>query len=218
MKKMILFTVLSFRSLILLAQATDFIVNQDTYAAPFKQVVVEGGVTIPIGKLSNMMNVSPNVGFWYRIPKENNIIQNIGFSINFPKSQNFNYVNDNYTTEIKSFSGLLGVKMDKLFWINEQKHRNLEWSSVIGYGFYFFDDVRARAEYATWSASKKDQEDKPAFIKPFSTVHLAQGFKINLKNFGIYTRYNYAPYSIFTDIIDNNFGAHSVSVGFYYRQ
>jgi hypothetical protein len=165
----------------------------------FQYVTVEGGVTIPVGKLKNTMNIAPNI-------------------VNFPKSTTIHYRNDDFQTETKSLSGIIGFRFDQNYSLHRAKQIDIGWSSIAGYGFYFFDDVRARAEYESLPPSKKDKDEKPIFIRPFSTVHIGQGIQLRIRDFGIQARYNYAPYALFSDIIDDRFGAHSISVGLFYRQ
>ncbi|TJZ62907.1 hypothetical protein FAZ15_00955 [Sphingobacterium olei] len=193
-------------------------VSAQTKDSTFKYVEVEAGATIPLGNLKNTMNVAPNIGVWVRQPYTEKSIWAFGFSVNFPKKTTFQYINDDYETETKSFSGVIGFRLDKHYTLNKAKNIDIIWSSVLGYGMYLFDDVRARAEYETWSESKKDKEDKPVFIRPFSTIHVGQGLQLRIRDFGLQTRYNYAPYHAFSDIIDNRFGTHSVTVGLFYRQ
>jgi len=187
-------------------------------ADPFQYVEVEGGVTIPIGNLRNTMNTAPNVGLWIRQPYTNNSIWAFGFSFNFPKNTHIQYVNDDFETETKPFSGVVGFRLDKRYSLHKEKKIDLVWSSIMGYGFYLFDDVRARAGYESWPQSKKDDEDKPVFVKPFSTIHIGQGVQLRIQDFGVQARYNYAPYAVFSDIIDSRFGSHSLTVGLFYRQ
>lgn len=146
-----------------------------TKDSTFQYVEVEGGTTIPIGNLKNTMNTAPNIGLWMRKPNVHNSVWALGFSVNFSKSKTIRYVNDDFETKTKSFSGVVGFRLDKNFPIHKEKKIDLVWSSVMGYGFYLFDDVRARTEYASLSPSKKEEDDKPIFIKPFSTIHIAQG-------------------------------------------
>lgn len=218
MKVMLLLTFLGLMPQLLLAQEPDTIANKFGYKNQFEFVEVEAGLTIPIGNLKNTMSVSPNVGLWFRKPLENNAVRSFGFSVNFPKKQEFHYANAAYTSHTKSFSGMIGMKMDKVYDINKRKFIDLQWSSVLGYGFYFYDDAKARADYAQWSSEKKETEDEPTFVKPFSTFHLGQGLQLRIRDFGIHARYNYSPYSLFTNTIDRQFGAHSLSIGLFYRQ
>jgi hypothetical protein len=184
----------------------------------FQYVTVEGGVTIPVGKLKNTMNIAPNIGFWVRKPYTESSILAVGASVNFPKSTTIHYRNDDFQTETKSLSGIIGFRFDQNYSLHRAKQIDIGWSSIAGYGFYFFDDVRARAEYESLPPSKKDKDEKPIFIRPFSTVHIGQGIQLRIRDFGIQARYNYAPYALFSDIIDDRFGAHSISVGLFYRQ
>lgn len=192
--------------------------SAQTKDSTFQYVEVEGGTTIPIGNLKNTMNVAPHVGLWIRQPYTQHSIWSFGFNFNFPKSTTIQYVNDDFETKTKSFSGVVGFRLDKSFPIHNEKKIDLVWSSIMGYGFYFFDDVRARAVYERLPPSKQEKEDKPIYIKPFGTVHIAQGVQLRIRDMGIHARYNYAPYSIFSDIIDHRFGAHSISIGLSYRQ
>lgn len=184
----------------------------------FQYVEVEGGITVPIGKLTNSMNAAPNIGLWVRKPQAQNSVWAYGFSINFPKRTPLQYVNADFETETKSFAGMIGLRLDKIYPAHRAKNTDLIWSSSFGYGFYFFDDVRARAEYDNLPPSKKNEDEKPIFIRPFSTIYVGQGLQLRVRNFGVQARYNYTPYALFTDIIDQNFGAHSVSLGVFYRQ
>lgn len=184
----------------------------------FTRVEVEAGVNVPLGALKQTTNLSPNIGLWYRTPISDNSIYSIGGSVYFPKSTKIKYLKDDFQSETKSFAGVLGLKLDKILIASPNGKSSLIWSSILGYGFYFFDDVRARAEYDTWSQSKKDKNDKPTFVKPFNTVHLAQGLLLQYHEYGIHFRYNYAPYHIFSDIIDKNFGSQSFTIGVFYRQ
>lgn len=184
----------------------------------FTRIEVEAGVNVPLGALKQTANLSPNVGLWYRTPFSENSVYSIGGSVYFPRSTNIQYLKDDFQSETKSFAGVLGLKLDKTILTSTSGKSSLVWSSILGYGFYFFDDVRARAEYDTWSQSKKDKNDKPTFVKPFNTVHLAQGLLFQYRGYGIHFRYNYAPYHIFTDIIDKKFGSQSLTIGLFYRQ
>lgn len=191
----------------------------DSIGSPyFTRIEVEAGMNVPLGSLKQTANLSPSIGLWYRIPISDNSTYSIGTSVYFPKSTGIRYLKDDFQSETKSFVGVLGLKLDKTILTFQKGKSSLAWSSVLGYGFYFFDDVRARADYDTWSQSKKDKNDKPAFIKPFNTVHLAQGLLFQYHGYGIHFRYNYAPYHIFTDIIDKSFGSQSFTLGVFYRQ
>lgn len=113
---------------------------------------------------------------------------------------------------------MVGMKLDKTILHSSEREVVLIWSSSFGYGFYFYDDVKARQEYEEWPDWKKDKEEKPIFSKPFSTIHIGQGLKFRIKDFGLHARYNYSPYSLFSKRITKEFGAQSISIGLFYRQ
>ncbi|WP_257667029.1 hypothetical protein [Parapedobacter tibetensis] len=207
-----------FTSVSLQAQEIDSAYQKGGYSNVFEPLVIEAGITIPIGNLKRMMNAAPNLGFWYRTQQEHHSILSYGFSVNFPNRKDFAYTNEEYQSHTKSFSGMVGLKLDKVYPISQKRYMDLEWTSVLGYGFYLYDDVREREQYNQWPQWKKDKEEEPAFVKPFSTFHISQGAKLRMRDFGILARYNYAPYAIFSDIIDEKFGAHSITVGIFYRQ
>lgn len=184
----------------------------------FKVVEVEGGVSVPIGNLKSMMNTAPNIGLWFRKPINKNSNYAIGASVNFPKKAAFHYANEDCRSTTKSFSGMVGLKLNKKIVSFNKDEMDISWSSTFGYGFYFYNDIKAREAYEQWPESKKKNDEKPIFNKPFSTIYVGQGLVFRIKDFGLHARYNYAPYSLFSNIITKEFGAQSVTIGLFYRQ
>ncbi|TDS17541.1 hypothetical protein [Sphingobacterium paludis] len=197
--------------------------QQDTiatnaYTERFESVAVEGGVTIPLGSLHNVMNTAPNVAFWIRQKRSESTVFNYGASVNFPAQRRFPYAGTDETARTRSFSGFVGIQADKILSISSRSLIDVEWGTSGGYAFYFYDDLRARREYASNPKRAKDKDEAPTFVKPLSSFFIGQSLKLRIGEFGLHARYNFTPYSLFNDIVDRSFGAHSVTVGLFYRQ
>lgn len=187
--------------------------NEKTH---FEYVVIESGVTIPLGKLAEKVGIAPTIGFWGRCKIREHDILNFGFSVSFPmKSHYFEYTvgDQKFQTKPKSFMGMAGLRMDKIFPVNQKV--NVEWSSTLGYAFFTYNDVWARYKNEN---SEEPDSGKSGFVKAFSTFHIGQGIKISRRDIGFQAQYNYTPYHIFSDYIQADFGTHSLTIGIFYRQ
>ncbi len=51
---------------------------------------------------------------------------------------------------------MLGLKLTKRRPISAKRFIDLEWTSLLGYGFYLYDDVLSRQEYGQWPDWKKE--------------------------------------------------------------
>lgn len=193
-------------------------VNRSLYTGNFETVVLEAGVTIPLGQMRQHMNTAPNLAFWVRQKGQQETVINYGMIMNFPAQRRFTYAGSSETGLTRSFSGMLGLQFDKILPIASKRHIDMEWGTAFGYAFHFYDDLRARAEYASLPKSVKELDEEPTFIKPFSSIFLGQAIKLRIRDFGVHARYNFTPFSAFQKTIDSSFGAHSLTVGVFYRQ
>ena len=184
----------------------------------FKSIEVETGIIYPIGNLEKYMNTSVIFGVWKRNEWSESTLINYGGQFFFPKHHNFNYVNDPYESNTKSFAGNLGARMDKKLLMNDMNKVSIISSTTFGYGFYFFDDIKRREEYDNLPESKKGEDSKPLFNRPFSTIHFGQSIKINYKQIGVFAQYSYTPYYLFSKVIDKKFGEQAIMLGITYRQ
>ena len=184
----------------------------------FKKIETEIAWINPIGELIDYYNPTPAFGIWVRNIWSSNSVLNYGFQVSFPKNHRFEFVQDNYTSSTKSFAGNLGLKLDKVIIGKLEDKHFLTWSTHLGYGFYFYDDVKLREEYNNWSKKKKEEDTKPIFIRPFSTIHLGQSIKYNFQNMGVFVQYSFTPYYLFNNVIDKRFGSQSISLGISYKQ
>ncbi len=188
------------------------------YPNRFEVVEVEGGATLPLGNLKRMMHTAPTLGVWYRTAQNHRCVLSYGGRVSFPGSHGFSYKGQDLQSQTKNLSGMIGVKLTKRYPISAKRFTDLEWTSLLGYGFYLYDDIVARDEYRQWPDWKKEKEGKPIFVKPFSTAYFGQGVGLRIRDFGISASYGYAPYGLFSQVIDRDFGAHHISVGIFYRQ
>lgn len=174
----------------------------------------EAGVRIPLGAMADKYGVSPEFGFWYRTKLDNDMLD-IGFSLFTPQGRKpFAYGMDgrDYILDLKAVSGMVGVRVNKVYNVLPKSYKTVEWISSLGYAFLNYG--------APYKENVRESEDmyKERHTKAFSTFHLGQGVRYCYKNTGIQLQYNYTPYGMFSNYVPDNFGSHSLSFGVLYRQ
>jgi hypothetical protein len=200
----------------------------------YERYKFETGILIPLGNLKEKLEVSQQIGFWYRTRIEHNDMLDFGINLYVPtKSNPFNYKGKDSTYSVKprGLLGNVGVRANKLYTFKiKNETTTLEWSSSIGYHFLFFDDVENRildkknpkSEIELLKQNEEDRENNVVrlpnpYLKGLSSLYLGQGIAVNYNHFGMYCHYNFTPYNWFSKRIDAGFGNSSLSIGGFYK-
>ncbi|MFZ4263422.1 hypothetical protein ACFRAE_15385 [Sphingobacterium sp. HJSM2_6] len=182
------------------------------------KLLFEGGIAIPQGQLKNIMNSSPAVGIWILNNINNRSSIGLGGSLFFPKKTYFWYQNQDLETYTKPFAGMLGLRLDHRFSLSPQHTWSILLNTLFGVGFYMYHDIEKEYEYEDWPEWRKEEEEEPSFESAFGTLHFGQGLSLFYKNFGVFARYNYAPYGLFTKKVNQEFGSQHINFGFIFRR
>ena len=180
-------------------------------------ILIEAGIAVPQGQLKNKMDISPAVGLWFRNAFTNRSKIGIGGALFFPKKTWFWYQNRDVETYTIPFAGMFGLRMDHSFELNNRKDISLSLNSILGVGFYSYYDFDKEYDYEEWPDWKKEEEDKPSFTSAFATIHTGLGISLNFWKMGVFARYNYAPYGLFTKRVNQEFGSQHINFGLSYR-
>ncbi|MDD4991654.1 MAG: hypothetical protein PHR83_05400 [Paludibacter sp.] len=168
----------------------------------------QSGIWVPIGKLSKIFNLEPNIGSKLSYPINQYLRLDLGIIFNFPttsKGYNF-HVNDS-TFRVKTNSGnaILGL------WINHENEikRSIYFDKYFGIGYGFI---------GTDLLNKNSRNDKYYDVE---TVNFNLGLGIRKMfrkedSFGLFMELNFAPYSLFGRV-DDNFGNSYIITGIYYK-
>jgi len=211
MKKIISYTLLIFNYILVFSQKTENEVLKFNY----ERISFEAGVVMPLGDLSQQFDESINLGLWYRTRITTNNYLDFGVSFYIPQNPSpiFLRLKDNFQeTRARNFAGAINIRGVKTYSIN--MNYSLETNASAGFGFYSYD-ISFR-ENPNNCGSNNDQPCSD--FKTFNTIHLGVGSTLRYKNFGVYTQYNFAPYSLFSKSIDKNFGNSYLSFGVVYFQ
>ncbi|MEE1899659.1 hypothetical protein GN157_07215 [Flavobacterium rakeshii] len=174
----------------------------------------EAGLRIPIGN-GNRYGVSPEFGLWYRTKRANEVYD-IGFSLFTPLNREvfiYKLNNREYSVKLQEVSGMVGVRMNKLYVMRNQNFA-LEWESSLGYAFLLYNAPREEGIDENF----QNGDMVTGYSKGFSAFHLGQGVRFWYKNTGFQVKYNFTPYKLFTNYVPSGLGSHSLSLGFIYRQ
>ncbi|MEO5775617.1 MAG: hypothetical protein ABIQ27_01850 [Flavobacterium sp.] len=193
--------------IVVLVSGFSFAQNTNDY----ERVYVEAGFVQPIGKLANQFDMSPSFGFWFR----NRLVKTdfIDFGFNFFIPKNPAIVNVNYQDSIiqyksKHFGINIGSRFAKVIPMSLKNNNcNVEWNSGIGIAI----NVYKAPEEIHFEGDEHSEE-------VFSTFYISQGIKFNYKNIGLQCHYQFSPYGLFNQRIDNDYGSQSLMFGIVYRQ
>lgn len=195
----------------------------------YKRCKIEYGMLIPLGNLKTKFETSHELGFWFRTRIAHNDMMDFGLRLNIPSNpKEFNYQgNDSiFKLKTKGLNGVLGIRMNKIVHLN--KDISLEWSTSIGYGFFIFDDLEGRLydkrnPPSQAEIDRQNEEDrknntiriKNTYSKALSSLYLGQGITFNYKQIGMHCNYNFIPYNWFSNRIEADFGASSLSINVF---
>lgn len=188
------------------------------FAQGYERFIVEAGARVPLDKMEDKIDVSPEFGFWFRSRMDDRDMLDIGGSFYIPTNRReFDYTTPDsiFSVKAKGVSGMAGFRVSKVYTVGF--NLSVEWLSTFGYAFFVYDDKEARYLHKIHPEDFKDS-DNHSFTKAFSTFHIGQGVRLNYANVGLQANYNYTPYGLFTDYVPSNFGSHSLTVGIIYRQ
>ena len=180
-------------------------------ASDYERVYVEAGFLQPIGKLSKQFEIAPSFGFWFRsrIEKENFV--DLGFNFFIPKNPvepNFRYRNTTVNYKSDHFAINIGTRFAKVFPISKTTENfNVDWNSGIGIALNFYS-----------APDELEFGDREYTEEVLTTFYLSQGIKVNYKNVGLQCHYNWSPYGLFNEKLEQGFGSHSLMFGIVYRQ
>lgn len=186
---------------------SDFVLQPNDY----ERIYVEAGFVKPLGKLSNKFGMSPSFGFWFRAKMSREDYFDVGFNFFIPKNPatvNFKYRDSILKYKSKYFAINIGSRFAKVVHMSLKSNDfNLEWNSGIGMALNVYD--------APDQIKFKGKEHSGEVL---TTFYLSQGIKINYKNIGLQCHYQWAPYGLFSERLENDFGSQSIMLGIVYRQ
>jgi hypothetical protein len=189
--------------------------EEATIKYEYERLSFEVGAVVPLGYLSQQFKPSANLGFWYRSRVANNNFMDCGVSFYIPQNPSKIILKmNNYFQETRSrnFAGSINIRGVRTYPIN--MNYSLETNASAGFGFYSYDI--SFGENPRNCGENKDQACSD--FRTFNTIHLAIGTTLRYKNLGIYSQYNFAPYHLFSNKIDKNFGQSYLSLGVVYFQ
>jgi hypothetical protein len=188
-----------------IAQTKDSVSEDD-----YERVYVEAGFVQPLGELSNKFELSPSFGFWFRTKMVEDDFIDFGFNFFIPKnpiSPDFKYRNELVKYKSEYFAINIGTRFAKVVPLAPKSNNfNVEWNSGIGLALNFYN-----------APDELEFEGQEHTEEVLTTFYLSQGIKVNYKNVGLQCHYQWSPYGLFNDRIDN-FGSQSVMFGIVYRQ
>ena len=190
------------------------LVNGFSYAqntADYEQIYVEAGFVQPIGKLSSQFEMSPSFGFWFRNKLVKSDYIDFGFNFFIPKHPSI--INVKYRDAVlqyksKHFGINIGTRFAKVIPLSLKNNNcNVEWNSGIGLAL----NVYKAPNEVEFGKNEHSGE-------VLTTFYISQGIKLNYKNVGFQCHYQFSPYKLFSERIDNNYGSQSLMFGIVYRQ
>jgi hypothetical protein len=177
----------------------------------YERVIAEAGVRVPLGTLADKHGVSPEVGLWFRSRIYKQDMLDVGFTVYVPTENNFfNYsdLGQTYAVRTMGANGTAALRFCKPL---ESGRLKVEWVSGFGYAFFMFRDK--------FSGNTSNGYLEKDATKGLSTIAMEQGLRVLLTPMmGVQAHYNYTPYGLFSRHVPQSFGAHSFTVGLYYRQ
>lgn len=179
-------------------------------AQDYERVYVEAGIYQPLGKLSDKFDTSPSIGFWFRTKLVQEDFVDFGFNFFIPKNAvapKFRYRDTFVNYKSEQFAINIGTRFAKVIPLSKKTADfNVEWNSGIGLALNFYD-----------APDDLEFGDKEYTEEVLTTFYVSQGLKVNYKNVGLQCHYQWSPYALFNDRIDN-FGSQSLMFGIVYRQ
>lgn len=177
----------------------------------YEKVYIEVGFAKPLGKMDDKFEASPSIGFWLR----SKIIREdyVDFGFNFFIPNNARDIDFKYRDSIVSYKSnhfiiSVGTRFSKgVLLSNQTKNFNSEWNSGIGFIFNFYE-----------APSELDFGESKSNHEILCSLYLSQGIKLNYKNIGFQCHYNFSPYNIFNEYVNEKYGSQSLMFGIVYRQ
>jgi len=184
--------------------------ESDSLSEEYERIYVEAGFIKPLGRLSDKFEMSPSFGFWFRTKMFREDYVDFGFNFFMPKNPiepDFKYRDSIAKYKSDHFAINIGTRFAKVIPLSQKlKDFNAEWNSGIGLALNFYsapDELEFRkGEYTN---------------EVLTTFYLSQGIKINHKNVGLQCHYQWSPYGLFNERLDD-FGSQSIMFGIVYRQ
>jgi hypothetical protein len=190
--------------------------SQEKKSIDYERVYIEAGMFYPLGNLKNRVEPSPNFGFWLKTKIKEDQFYDIGFNVSIQKNRdNFNFEKQDsvFSNKAKGLSGMIGIRYCKTFSISSNYNVTLDWFPSFGYGFFMY-----KSTFTNFKNDTKLVINGISSTRGLSTIHLGQGIKLNIDNVAFQLQYQYAPYSLFYNYIDNDFGSQSLIFGIVYKQ
>lgn len=184
--------------------------SQISAVEEYERVYIEAGFLQPLGKLSNKFELSPSFGFWFRTKFLGEDYIDLGFNFFIPQNPiapEFTFRDSVVQYKSEKFGINIGTRFAKSIPLSVHSNNfNVEWNSGIGLALNFYE-----APEALHFTKEEDTNEV------LTTFYLSQGIKLNYRNIGLQCHYQWSPYGIFNDRI-NNFGSQSIMFGMVYRQ
>ncbi|WP_338376352.1 hypothetical protein [uncultured Flavobacterium sp.] len=185
--------------------------NDSISKSEYERVYIEVGVIKPLGKMVDKFETSPSVGFWYRTKIVREDYVDLGFNIFMPikaRDIDFKYRDSIVSYKSNHFGISAGTRFSKgISMSNQIKDFNLEWNSGIGFIFNFYE-----------APDELDFGENKSNHEILCSLYLSQGIKLNYKNIGLQCHYNFSPYNLFNEYVNEKYGSHSLLFGLVYRQ
>lgn len=197
MNKLLLFVLFAFQ-----LQAQDTIVFPKVDV--FKRNILEVSYGEPIGNLGNKYESSITTAFYMRtkIAKR----QFIDFGLELSGIVNGKNVEYKVGDEIIQLDGsksafFLGFRYTRFLIQSKNENFHIESNSGIGWKYLYY-------------AKPEEEMYQDLDIRPtLNTIGVSQGIKVVFYGFGLHCTYQYAPYDLFNNKVEKNFGGSSLQYG-----
>lgn len=189
----------------------------------FKRFSFETGVFIPINNLNTKLDVSPQFGFWYLTKVDHDDVLELGFLVTIPQGkEKFNWTGEDsiYQVKAKDIEFKVGAKMNKIYNTRRFiKSSSFAWTSGFGVSVLAFEDKEnPNNDTGTYTNEKGEKYSVIDWnLKGLTSFYLSQGIGLQTNRFEVNLNYYYVPYNYFSDKIESDFGAHSLSFTMHYK-
>jgi hypothetical protein len=171
-------------------------------------ITIQIGTMLPIGQLSDNLDVSPQFGVYLGVPINHSYRIDLGVNLFFPQEKEpIKYFTGSETLEGGTLiSGALGCSLTKVKRIGEK----LYWDKKVGLGLGFFQtDIETGKE--------KEENDS---VYSSETIYLNFGTALRTEifksNIGLELNYFLSPYNLFKKSLPRKFGNQYLTLALSY--
>ncbi len=185
--------------------------TSDSIKLEYERIYVEAGFIQPLGHLADKFEMSPSFGFWVRTKMYHEDYVDFGFNffiLKNPIKPNFKYRDSIVRYDSKYFGINIGTRFSKVISLSpKSNYLNSEWTSGIGLALNVY--------HAPDELHFDDGEHSEEIL---TTFYISQGIKLNYKNVGLQCHYQWSPYGLLNEKLEEKFGSQSLMFGIVYRQ